>query len=341
MSIEIVNYLPEKEWSDFVYQLPYGSIFHTREMYEVFTKTENYFPELWAAVSNGRILALLTPVYINLFSSYFLRSITTRAVCFGSALFVDGPEGKQGLVHLLLNYSEQAKKKAIFTELRNIYNFNSVKSLFCQCGFQFEDHLNFLINLETSYENVFKRIGARTRKNIKRAMQKQQVEIEEVNKEEELITCYHLLKNTYRRVSVPLADFSLFKAAFEVLLPKKMIRITLARVKGHPVAVSLDLLYKKKIYAWYGGVDRQYKSYLPNELLTWDVLKWGCQNGFELYDFGGAGRPEQKYGVRDFKAKFGGQQVNYGRFLNIHSKLIYYLDIVFYNLFRPVIFRRK
>ncbi|MDI6698994.1 MAG: GNAT family N-acetyltransferase [Candidatus Saccharicenans sp.] len=114
------------------------------------------------------------------------------------------------------------------------------------------------------------------------------VEIEEVKEVDKLKPCYDLLKSTYRRAAVPLADFSLFRTAFEVLLPKNMIRITLARVKGRPAAVSFDLLYKKTIYAWYGGVDRQYKGYLPNELLTWDILKWGCQNGFELYDFGGA-----------------------------------------------------
>lgn len=341
MSIEVVRYLPEKDWADFVNRLPAGNIFHTPEMYKVFSRAENFSPELWAAVDNGKIMALLMPVFINLFSSPLLKRFTTRAVCFGSALFAAEPSGSEGLLHLLTNYSEQARKKAIFTELRNISNLESVESLMGQCGFRFEDHLNYLISLEPSYENVFKRIGPRTRKNIKRIMKKELVEIKEVSEVDELKASYNLLEKTYGRASIPLADFSLFKSAFEVLFPKKMIRITLAKVKGWPAAVSFDLLYKKRIYAWYGGVDRQYSSYLPNELLTWDILRWGCQNGFELYDFGGAGRPGQKYGVRDFKAKFGGQQINYGRFVKIHSKLIYYLDIVLYNIFRQILFKNK
>jgi len=108
-------------------------------MYEVFSRTENFSPELWAAVDDGRILALLVPVYINLFSSPFLRKITTRAVCYGSALFEDIPEGRQGLRLLLSQYSEQARKKAIFTELRNICDLNYVRPFFHQCGFRHED----------------------------------------------------------------------------------------------------------------------------------------------------------------------------------------------------------
>lgn len=339
--MEIVNTLYEEEWSEFVTRKQESNIFHTLEMYQVFSKTQNFYTELWASVNKGRILALLMPVYINLFSSPLLRKITTRAVCFGSALFDDGQEGRQALRYLLSEYSAQARKKAIFTELRNICEYDSLRPLFYQCGFRFEDHLNFLINLEASHENVFKRVGARTRKNLKRAIRKNLVEIEEVKDPGKLSICYDLLKNTYRRPAIPLADFSLFKAAFEILLPKKMIRISLASVKGQAVAVSFDLLYKKTIYAWYGGVDRRYGSFLPNELLTWDILRWGCLNGFELYDFGGAGRPGQKYGVRSFKAKFGGQMVNYGRFVNIHSKLIYYLDIAFYNVLRHILFRKK
>ncbi|MDI6698993.1 MAG: hypothetical protein QME85_08665 [Candidatus Saccharicenans sp.] len=172
MSIEIVNHLPEESWSDFVYQTRGGNIFHTPEMYEVFSRTENFSPELWAAVDKGRILVLLMPVYINLFSSPFLRKITTRAVCFGSALLSEQPDGRQALKYLLKEYTGQAGKKAIFSELRNICDLTWARSFFHQCGFRYEDHLNFLINLEPSSENIFSRIGARTRKNIKRAIKK-------------------------------------------------------------------------------------------------------------------------------------------------------------------------
>jgi lipid II:glycine glycyltransferase (peptidoglycan interpeptide bridge formation enzyme) len=37
----------------------------------------------------------------------------------------------------------------------------------------------------------------------------------------------------------------------------------------------------------------------------------------------GAGKPDELYGVRDFKMEFGGEQVEYGRFLYVRKSMLY------------------
>jgi lipid II:glycine glycyltransferase (peptidoglycan interpeptide bridge formation enzyme) len=37
----------------------------------------------------------------------------------------------------------------------------------------------------------------------------------------------------------------------------------------------------------------------------------------------GAGSPDQPYGVRDFKAEFGGELVEHGRFLCVRKPMLY------------------
>jgi lipid II:glycine glycyltransferase (peptidoglycan interpeptide bridge formation enzyme) len=137
--------------------------------------------------------------------------------------------------------------------------------------------------------------------------------VEEVNSQMDLEQACALLSKTYQAAHVPLADSSLFESAYELLLPKGMCMVTIARVGNAPAATSFELLYKDVIYGWYGGMDREYGSYVPNELLMWSILCWGSEQGFHRYDFGGAGKPSEEYGVRDFKAKFGGELVCYGR----------------------------
>lgn len=340
MSVEIINEAPDKLWDEFVHRKSEANIFHTKEMFWVFSQAKYFQPELWAAVKNGRILCLFMPVYISLFSSPILKRITTRAVSFGSVLVEDGTDGNMAISALISAYSRKAKKKAIFTEMRNLCDMGRLICLMKESGFYYENHLNFLVRLDNNPESVFRRIGARTRKNIKRIIKKGLVQIEEIREMDKIDECYNLLLATYKRAAVPLADISLFKAAYGILFPKGMLKITMARVDGQPAAVSFDLLFKNIIYGWYGGVDRKYRSFLPNELLTWKLLEWGCLNNYKIYDFGGAGRPGQKYGVRDFKAKFGGEEVNYGRFKNIHSKILYYPSVVLYNLIRPILFRK-
>ncbi len=37
----------------------------------------------------------------------------------------------------------------------------------------------------------------------------------------------------------------------------------------------------------------------------------------------GAGKPQEDYGVRDFKSQFGGELVEYGRFIHVRNSLLY------------------
>jgi lipid II:glycine glycyltransferase (peptidoglycan interpeptide bridge formation enzyme) len=90
------------------------------------------------------------------------------------------------------------------------------------------------------------------------------------------------------------------------------------------------------VYGWYGGVDRTYSGYTPNELLTWHILKWGAENGYRTYDFGGAGIPGEQYGVRDFKSKFGGQLVCHGRNLYVHSPGLLRLSTFGFKVLRKI-----
>jgi len=54
-------------------------------------------------------------------------------------------------------------------------------------------------------------------------------------------------------------------------------------------------------------------------------LKDGAAKGYKSFDFGGAGSPHEEYGVREFKRRFGGDLVNYGRYMNVHNKILFYL----------------
>jgi lipid II:glycine glycyltransferase (peptidoglycan interpeptide bridge formation enzyme) len=146
--------------------------------------------------------------------------------------------------------------------------------------------------------------------------------------------CYQLLERTYANADVPLADGSLFEAAFEILHPRRMIKFLLARLGDSYIAGSVELLYKDTIYGWYGGVERAFSGYVPNELLQWNIFRWGAENGYKVYDFGGAGKPDEEYGVRDFKAKFGGELVCYGRNTHVHSPRLLWLSKLGYGLMR-------
>jgi hypothetical protein len=337
MDIKIVDNVEPEHWRRYVANHPEGNIFHTPEMFEVFSRTQNHRPLLWAAVDiRQELQALLLPVNITLMNGW-LRKLSARAVAYGGVLCDSNSEGKEALRLLLERYKSEARKSVLFTELRNLSNFESMQPILNEQNFYYEDHLNYLIDLERPPEAIFQHIGRRTRKNIRRALKKGEVTVKEAREPEQTEICYNLLRRTYSRARVPLPDRSLFEAAFEILYPKRMIRFTIAFVGKTPAAASMELLYKDTIYGWYGGVDRTFSSYMPNELLMWHILRWGSENGYGLYDFGGAGKPDEEYGVRDFKAKFGGEKVCFGRNICVHRPVLTRLVEVGYGIYRRVL----
>ena len=332
--MEIVRELDEARWRAFVDNHPLGNIFHTPEMFQVFDRTEGQQPELWAIINRARRpLALFLPVKVTLMGG-FLHHLTTRAIAYGSMLCAPGPEGLDALEILMQAYKKGAQNSVLFTELRNLSDLSELQPLLNEHGFIFEEHLNYLIDLDRTAEEVLQSIGKRTRKKIRKELRDQLVQLSEVTNLIELADWYKTLQKTYLRAQVPLADRSMFEAAFEALYPKGMVKFLMARVNGLTVACSAELIYKDTIYGWYGGSDRDYGQYLPNEMLTWHILEWGANNGYRVYDFGGAGKPDEEYGVRDFKAKFNGELVNFGRNTYVHSPIRFKLSQYGYSVYR-------
>jgi serine/alanine adding enzyme len=333
VSITIVHALPEEEWRRFVEEHPAGNIFHTPEMFQVFSRAKNHQPELWAATEDGRVLALLLPVKITLVQG-LLCPFTTRSVAYGGLLCTPGAKGQEALTRLLYTYRREVKEGPLFTELRNLSDLSIIQPILQDSGFTYEDHLGFLVDVSLPVDQVWGNIRKSARRKIKKALTKNQLEVMEIRNRAQVAICHAVFKESYAAAHVPLADPSLFGSAFDILYPKGMVKFLVGRVKDTCVAASAALLYKDVIYGWYRGFNRTYSSYLPNDLMVWYILKWAAENGYRVFDFGGAGSPDKDYGPRRFKAKFGGKLVNYGRNICVHAPVRLRLSEKVYNIAR-------
>jgi serine/alanine adding enzyme len=336
--MRIVHHLDEGLWRDFVDNNPWGNIFHTPEMFQVFSRTEGHQPQLWAATKDGRVLALLPPVWITL-KDGLLRPFTTRSVIYGSVLCTASAEGQEALANLLHAYKSEVKGGPLFTELRNLSDLSAVQPILQDNGFIHEGHLNFLIDLQRPTEEIWSSLHGDVRTNVRKA-RRMGVVVEEVTSLDAVPVVYSVLAKVYEHIQIPLAPPSLFEAAFDILHPRGMIKLFMARVEDNCIGVAVRLLYKDTIYAWYAGAPRDYASYKANDLLNWHVLEWGAQHGFKCFDFGGAGKPDQDYGPRRFKAKFSGRLVNYGRNLCVHRPHLLHFSQWGYQVYRRLLYWR-
>jgi len=78
-------------------------------------------------------------------------------------------------------------------------------------------------------------------------------------------------------------------------------------MKENILAERVALLFEKQVYAWYRGSKSEFMKFYTNDFMGWDIIERFHELGYHLLDLGGAGKPDEKYGVRDFKKQFGGQ----------------------------------
>ena len=333
MRFEVVRSLSGEVWRQLLNEQPDANIFHSPDFFDVMKKATGHNPQLWAVLNGeGQVLALHTPVAVTLMDG-FLSRLTTRMISYGGILHAHTAESCEALDYLLQMYIQDSRQRALFTELRNLSDLSALQPTLQNNGFIYEDHLNFLIDLQRPAEEIWSSLHSNVRTNVRKA-RRLGVVVREVTSLDEVPAAYAVLANVYKRIQTPLAPPSLFRAAFEILHPRGMIKLLTAHVEDTCIGASVRLLYKNVIHAWYAGAIRDYASYKANDLLNWHILEWGAQNGFESFDFGGAGKPDEEYGPRKFKAKFNGTLVNYGRNTYIHHPHLLRFSQWGYELYR-------
>lgn len=331
-----VTYLINREqWSHFVINHPEGNIFQTPEMYNVYKRTKNYEPIAIAVLDeSGQILALTLAFIMKEFESP-LGIFTARAIMQGGPLWVNNDEGKEAVRILMLNYDKIMKRKAIYTQIRNIWEISKINDLFNEIDYKYEDHLNYLIDLKMTEEDLWASLSKSRKRGIRHAI-KNNITVEEMNEKKMIPILYEIFEETHKRIRVPPVDISIFYAVYDILYHKNMAKFFLVKHNNEYIGGRIVLLYKKSVYAWYRGSKPEFMNLYPNDLIGWDTIERFHKYGYHILDLGGAGKPGVKYGVRDFKKQFGGQLVNYGRFKKSYHPYIMNLSSKIFEIYRTV-----
>ena len=334
-SLNFVNnsFVNHEQWSKWVHNHHYGNIFQTPEYFKVNKSTKNCFPFCYILTnSNNAILGLASGVIIKNYFAPFAW-FTSRAIIQGGPLFAEGIDNDHK-VYFLKELVRVLKQKAIYVQIRNMWDVTCEEAIYAEVGFKYERHLDIRNNLLPGKNEVINRISKNKRRNITKTENKGTtfVELKGLN---EIKNTFSLIRSTYKRVGLPLVDNSHFVAAYNILYPENL-RFFAAVSNDNIIGVRFELIYKDLIYDWYAGSSENEKNKYPNDFLPYNILLWGCDNGYATFDFGGAGKPDKPYGVREHKLKFGGDLVEYGRYEYILNAKIYNFMVKIYKLYRYI-----
>jgi lipid II:glycine glycyltransferase (peptidoglycan interpeptide bridge formation enzyme) len=198
-------------------------------------------------------------------------------------------------------------------------------------GFVYEPHYDFVVDTST-LEIVNERMG-KSRKRDVNASFKQGVSVSDNPSDAEVNDYYYILKELYtKKVKTPLFP----KMFFECLWKAPFSKYLLVKYQDEVIGGTACVYDEETVYEWFAcGKDGAFKNVFPSTVATWSGIRFAVENGFKRFDMMGAGAPgDGGYGVRDFKAKFGGELVNYGRFRHVCAPLLYSIGVFTINLLK-------
>ncbi len=324
-----------KKWSDFLSDHTENNFFQSPEFYKMCLEVKNFHPKVIQVYDEkDNLLGSLLAIIISE-SNGIKGFLSSRTVIYGGPL-IDEKNDKHSeiLDKLLKGLINRVKNKSLFIQFRNFFSQKKHIDTFNRNGFNLQERLNSIV--DTSIEKAWKNISESKRRQIKKSL-RSGAEIFIPTTIDEIREFYKLLFELYKyKVKKPLPDWTFFKEFFERIHNTEFGKYLLIRFEGRIIGGILSpVTPTKTIYEWYVcGLDKEYKEkgIYPSILATYAAIDYAIKNNISEFDFMGVGKPNKEYGVRDFKMKFGGKTVNFGRFERINNKFLYSVAEFGYNL---------
>lgn len=349
MSIQILTYndIHAEHWQALIKSSPTATWFQTLEAYRFYASLPEEILPFVIGVSEDDCLKGVVVGYITQEKNTIKQFLTRRAIIIGGPLLASDicDEALAKLLNAVLQFKVESLKfkgkgnsKAvtiancqlpianslhttpIYIETRNFNDYSRWKSVFETNGFAYQPHLNFHVDT-TSVDRVESQLGKNRKRDIKTSIRDGATIVEKPTIEQ-VRAYYELLKQLYTtKIKTPL--FSL--QFFEHLYNHPNGRFILVEREGEIIGGTVCVELKGRcLYEWFVcGRDGEWKSIFPSSLATYAGIRYASEHGCARFDMMGAGKPDEAYGVRDFKARFGGEQVEHGRFLCVRKPLLY------------------
>ena len=352
-TMRVIGYkdIDRAEWSVLVKASATGTWFQTPEAYSFYESMPELFRPFVVAVKSEELkvksqqLRGVCVGYVTVEKSAFKQFLTRRAIIIGGPCLADDCINEEVML-LLSTLREQLStgaKAPIYIECRNFNDYSRWKSAFEKAGFAYQPHLNFHVDT-SSVEVVEANLGKSRKRDIRTTIREGvsiksiydlRFQISDLERERLVREYYAILEKLYKtKVKTPL-----FPVEFFLELSKhKDARFLLTELNGKIIGGTVCVAQEGKcMYEWFAcGEDGVHSHVFPSCYATYAGIRYAAEHNMPRFDMMGAGKPDEAYGVRDFKAKFGGKEVEHGRFLCVTKPLLYNMGVIGVKLLKKL-----
>lgn len=342
--MRVIGYkdIDRAEWSALVKASATGTWFQGPEAFDFFNAQKELFKPFAIAIEKSesrvesresRELRGVCVGYVTVEKSPIKQFLTRRAIIIGGPCLADDCTDEE-VEALMLAVRKQLQPQAIYVETRNFNDYSKWEGAFEKAGFDYMPHLNFHVHTDQGWDAVEENIGKHRKKYIRLSF-RDGATIEENPTIEQVRAYYEILKDLYKtKVKMPLQPWEFFEKLYYCPSCKYLLVLYEGQVVGGSICM---LLPGHGVYEWYAcGKDGVYRNIHPSSVTKYAGMKYACDNGYAVFDMMGAGKPDEEYGVRDFKAEFGGELVEHGRFLCVTKPLLYKVGVLGVKILKKI-----
>ena len=305
--------IDKQDWRLLAETSPLSTWFQTDEAYRFYQSVSDMCAFVYGVMEEDKLVGVIVG-YTTQEKCKLKQYFTARAIVVGGPLLDENIS--ESALTILLQTVKKQQGEAIYLEMRNLHDYSRWKTVCMANGFTYQPHLNIQVACNDQHS-----MSEQRQRQVKKAL-KNGVVIAEPQSEQEVCDWYQILYQLYRqKVRTPLWSEAFFLQFYRNGVGKYLLVKDKGKVIG---GMMCPIFAGKVIYEWYVcGLDEAYREQYPSVMATYSAIEYAKQNGLSVFDFMGAGVPDKTYGVRDFKMEFGGEVVEYGRYLHIRKPLLY------------------
>jgi serine/alanine adding enzyme len=280
----------EKAWDDYVYRCSESSHCHLSGWRRVIARSYGHRSHYLYA-QEGRQLKGVLPL-IAMRGLFLRRSLVSMPFLDDGGICADNHQiGSRLFQEALRLYEGQ---KADFLDLRHRYA-NNLECL--RAGAK----VMMILDLLDDPDEMWKRFDAKLRNQVRKASKSGLTA--GWSSKEGLSDFYKIFAANMRDLGSPVHSRDFFDAILDEFSDNA--KIMLVRKDGEVIGGAVCLFFKGSMIVPWASSLREYFSLCPNNLLYWEMIRWGCENGYQRFDFG---RSSLDSGTFRFKKQWGAKE---------------------------------
>ena len=290
LKFTVTHEFEPETWDAFVRTHPNGSPFHLMSWQRMIREAFGHQPLHLAAKTSAGSLTGVLPLFLVRSRIFGRLLISTPQAAYGGIL-ADSEPAWQALFN---HAAEIAKELNVqFLELRNFRNVSAADTKLLRKDIYVTFRMPLKEDVEANMLTIPRKTRAEIREGIRNGLE---FRINEIGPSE----FFDVYSQSVRQLGTPVFPKHLFVTGLEHF--GSDCKIFSVHWGGKLVSAVWTLFYKDEVVPYFGGSIREYNRLAVNNFMYWMLIKYGCEHGYKIFDFG---RSKKGTGSFDFKKRWG------------------------------------